>query len=987
MEKKLCASEGSMDSFHCALESLRKQRMERERQKEYSSSDSSGSESESIIERLNVSSDEGAAKADQGKGMTLRSGRRKSAIFVHREAAEKAEKVGSKSKQKIRKGVKVDDDVYFMFSNDDDDLFGNSTNQLYEESHHSRQTHDDRYGSETSVHDGGNDLLTSIVNSSSHTKKTESSSRRPPKERKTINNDKDIAEDQMFDMNGDQFDMRSSVKANKDQERTNNRRRSNSSAHAAFERQVNGGQRKIERQCKTNRRNDLSEDENIFEQEVPISYKIYSDRERNYTDIKGVGAKQQLGHAENTMMIRPERLQRNDERYAVSSDSGDDSDALSTEENGKFEHIGLGEDTSRHTTNEREWKPTRTTRLTRHVSADKPIDKVVDDEIQRLHTTYERKRSVNKKIENENSLDVNQRKENDSKWRPVEFTHCNTSPGNYQRIESNRGLKWRPLYEQRDRGCSSEREDFQQKRSLIKKIKRADNQRVKLQGNENHQRINSPQSKYSTSKSGLRSRQRKWERADDEKENIRRSRQSNALGKERSKFGVYYMDKTVPESSWSSSDCEDDCSRKSEIRQQGRLYRRFERDFTRERKKKNKKDSSCTESEDDSTDGEFVSKYDRQSRGDGKIYGRKGNRYRRQRSQSYGSKSSADGGRGAKRPIVQPEKFNGEGVLEDYIEHFEACADVNKWDNNEKAKFLAVSLTGQAREQLQGVSLIGRRAYEKLVGRLQKRYGPGGHTRLHRSNLRARRQRENEGLRELGQAIRVLTRQAYPQMDEFERDMLAKDHFLDALEDEELCRYVTLGRTNTLEETVTLALEYEAMLKVEKMRHRRFVRTTQVHWNYRPNVNSQSDFNLSRGINSNISNPIAVTAMTKSPVRNITTTNDIRYQSRQMGNNQPAERISTPHGLNETAEIGRPRASFRCYNCGQEGHISRRCPQPQRQRAAQNRSNNYERMEQQPQQQINNQQQSLQQREQGSDRQSDPHVTNQPTENEYRGSH
>ena len=50
-----------------------------------------------------------------------------------------------------------------------------------------------------------------------------------------------------------------------------------------------------------------------------------------------------------------------------------------------------------------------------------------------------------------------------------------------------------------------------------------------------------------------------------------------------------------------------------------------------------------------------------------------------------------------------------------------------------------------------------------------------------------------------------------------------------ALEAKELYRYETLGRTNTLEETVTLALKYEAMLKMEKIRHRRFVRTTQVH--------------------------------------------------------------------------------------------------------------------------------------------------------------
>ena len=122
----------------------------------------------------------------------------------------------------------------------------------------------------------------------------------------------------------------------------------------------------------------MREDENTF---VPISYGNYSDRERNYTNVKGVGARQQLRHIENTMMIRPERLQRSNVRYAVSLESGDHSVALSTEENHEFERIGLRENTPRYTTAEGKRKPTETSRLTRRVSVYKPNDKGVDDEI------------------------------------------------------------------------------------------------------------------------------------------------------------------------------------------------------------------------------------------------------------------------------------------------------------------------------------------------------------------------------------------------------------------------------------------------------------------------------------------------------------------------------------------------------------------------------------------------------------------------------
>ena len=35
--------------------------------------------------------------------------------------------------------------------------------------------------------------------------------------------------------------------------------------------------------------------------------------------------------------------------------------------------------------------------------------------------------------------------------------------------------------------------------------------------------------------------------------------------------------------------------------------------------------------------------------------------------------------------------------MEDYEQHFEACATVNGWNKEQKAQFLAVSLVGPAR--------------------------------------------------------------------------------------------------------------------------------------------------------------------------------------------------------------------------------------------------------------------------------------------------
>ena len=62
-------------------------------------------------------------------------------------------------------------------------------------------------------------------------------------------------------------------------------------------------------------------------------------------------------------------------------------------------------------------------------------------------------------------------------------------------------------------------------------------------------------------------------------------------------------------------------------------------------------------------------------------------------------------------------------------------------------------------------------------------------------------------------------------MTAIELEFLAKDHYIDALADEEMRCYVTLGKTKTLDEAIELTLEYEAMTKVEEFRKCRAIHT------------------------------------------------------------------------------------------------------------------------------------------------------------------
>ena len=41
-------------------------------------------------------------------------------------------------------------------------------------------------------------------------------------------------------------------------------------------------------------------------------------------------------------------------------------------------------------------------------------------------------------------------------------------------------------------------------------------------------------------------------------------------------------------------------------------------------------------------------------------------------------------------PVVRPEKFDGKGLLNAYLQQFNMCAELNEWSVQDKAKFLEV---------------------------------------------------------------------------------------------------------------------------------------------------------------------------------------------------------------------------------------------------------------------------------------------------------
>ena len=171
---------------------------------------------------------------------------------------------------------------------------------------------------------------------------------------------------------------------------------------------------------------------------------------------------------------------------------------------------------------------------------------------------------------------------------------------------------------------------------------------------------------------------------------------------------------------------------------------------------------------------------------------------------------------GSRRPNMQPDRYDGTTPWLEYLAHFELCASINGWSNDECALYMAAKLKGQAQRVLGDGRC--RRGYRELVELMTRSFGPGQHSEMYLAELRGRRRKPDESVQELGLEIRRLAELAYPEMEYEARDRLTRMHFRDALDNQEIRMALFQARPLSLEEAIEVATEFDAYLEVEKNR-------------------------------------------------------------------------------------------------------------------------------------------------------------------------
>ena len=85
----------------------------------------------------------------------------------------------------------------------------------------------------------------------------------------------------------------------------------------------------------------------------------------------------------------------------------------------------------------------------------------------------------------------------------------------------------------------------------------------------------------------------------------------------------------------------------------------------------------------------------------------------------------------SQRPLITPEPFSGTGTFSEWIEHFEAVAAINKWDDAAKLLRLRVRLVGGAQTAYGRLPAEAKGSYAELTKALKVRFEPEAHKERH----------------------------------------------------------------------------------------------------------------------------------------------------------------------------------------------------------------------------------------------------------------
>ena len=162
------------------------------------------------------------------------------------------------------------------------------------------------------------------------------------------------------------------------------------------------------------------------------------------------------------------------------------------------------------------------------------------------------------------------------------------------------------------------------------------------------------------------------------------------------------------------------------------------------------------------------------------------------------------------RPLVSPDAFAGYTSWSDWVDHFEAAARVNGWDDATKLNWLPVRLMGKAQTAWKRLIAEAKADNETAKDALERRFEPSSKREHYAAEFHQKKKSSGEQWGDFADQLRNLADKAFPTLSDDAKELLALDRFLGELSDVQIVVVVRQRRSKTLVEAVATVLETES---------------------------------------------------------------------------------------------------------------------------------------------------------------------------------
>ena len=296
------------------------------------------------------------------------------------------------------------------------------------------------------------------------------------------------------------------------------------------------------------------------------------------------------------------------------------------------------------------------------------------------------------------------------------------------------------------------------------------------------------------------------------------------------------------------------------------------------------------------------------------------------------------------RPAAPIQRFNNKSLnWPAWFRHFRAVADVHGWSKDQRALQLVSYLDETAMNVAQELGDADLYNYDVLVKLLSDRFDPASRVSASRSRFHGRSRRHHEDADTFADALAELCRVGYPQSPaELRQELIAKQ-FVRGQSDPELKKYlwvvIRTQKDRKLQTLIEVCTDFSS-LSTSSHLHRPAEQTFAVHHSDET-AYLEDDYNFEEMFAVGDRPPwtnrrLPETSGGPTLQQMFDLAQRMGYEMRPISRQTDAPRqqsggrppVSQDRTFRSQPRTGRDYSKFRCFSCGQFGHMQARCPKP-----------------------------------------------------------